>query len=469
MVLSGFMSQRAIWRTALLLGCLAWNCGRAAPSDVAGTLPEDLLPELKMILGVALQRSPEVIAKEFERMTAEARLDMEKAGRLPQVRGDFNYATSQTATAASSSSQTRDSGFFYNFGVNQALFHWGELKNKADAARLNILVQEKRYAQAYRDLSVKLRGAYLSLIVEKARLRQSREALAVLTNDVAVARAKKERGTVSAAALASEELRLRENTLDVDRAEADFAANRRRFARTAGLPDRDLPPERVADEIPAPKYSEPQASALAAAFLRDNARGSFEYEVYDLRLKEAVLRQKIEAVRLLPKIDANANYSLENTTNVNGNIAEQRAVTRQTLGVGGSWAIFDGFATRGAKREALVNKRALEQSKAVDIDLLLQNAQKLERDLKFDAEQLALADIRQGMSIEAHARISQEVGLGNLAKDAIARAKVGILDAAVKTFAARAVYLQHWSEFVSLTTDDPVLTNLPARYVREKK
>ncbi len=468
MVLSGLTLRRVVSRLAFTLFVLFSIAGaRAQPGDIAGTMPEDYLPDLKQILSGALQRSPDVMAKEFERLAQEARVTIANSARLPQAGGNFNYGSTQTATAGNTSSQTRDNGFFYNFGVSQAIFHWGALRNQADAARINLLVTERSFALAYRELSVLLRKTYLALIVEKARLRQMQQTLALARNDVVIATEKKERGSISSAALEGEKLTLRESTLDFNRAEAEFAKNRRRFAQLAGMAE--FPEERIPLEIPRPAYSEPRAAAMTAEFLRDNAKSSLEFEIYDLRLREAELRQKIEAVRLLPKVGANANYSLENTTNVNGIIAEQRAVTRQTIGIGGSWNVFDGFATRGAKREALVAKRSLEHRKAVDIELLLQNAQNLERALKLDAELLELTDTRHGMAIEGHKRISEEVGFGLLPKGDIDRAQVGILQSSARNLEARAAFLGRWSEFVALTRDDPVLNNLPARYVREKK
>jgi len=145
------------------------------------------------------------------------------------------------------------------------------------------------------------------------------------------------------------------------------------------------------------------------------------------------------------------------------------ATIRQSVGIGGSWDIFDGFATGGAKREALISKRAIEQRKVADIEELLQNAQARERALKVDAELLDITDTRHGMALEGRDRIATEVGFGNLAKGEIERAQIGILQADAKKLGARATFLNRWSEFVALAGHDPVLNNLPARHVREKK
>ncbi len=470
MVLSGLTFPRAVSRAVFaVFSLLLLVSAHAQPGQVAGTMPEDYLPELKPILAAALQRAPETITKEFDRLAAEARLIQVNSSRLPRFGGNFNFGSTQTATAANTSSQTRNSGFYYNFGLSQAIFHWGALKNERESARISVLVSDRSLALAYRELSVMLRKVYLALVVEKAELLQARKSVQLVRDDLAIVRAKKESGSVSGAAVAGEELREREHGIELARVEAEFAANRRRFARLAGIAGGDLPEEKIPSDIPRPAFSEPLTTAMLATLLRDNAKGTIEYEIYDLKLRDAVLRQKIVATRLLPKFGANANYSLENSTNVNGTVAEQVATIRQSVGIGGSWDIFDGFATGGAKREVLIAKRSLEQRRAADLEELLQNAQARERALKVDAELLDVTDIRHSLAIEARERIATEVGFGNLAKGEIERAQIGILQADAKKLSARATFLNRWSEFVALAGQDPVLNNLPARHVREKK
>src|SRR4051812_18126696 len=185
MVSSGLTLQRALWRSVLILFFLVpFSIVRAQSNEIAGTMPEDYLPELKEILKTALQRNPEVMAREFERLVQEAKLTQANASRYPSFGGNFNYGITQTATAGNTDTQSRDSGFFYNFGLSQAVFHWGALKNQRESARINLLVSEKSFAVAYRELSALLRKLYLSLIVEKARLLQQRESFRLAGEDM---------------------------------------------------------------------------------------------------------------------------------------------------------------------------------------------------------------------------------------------------------------------------------------------
>lgn len=468
MALSGLPFPRAARRTAgALLALLALARAGAQPAEIAGTMPEDHFPELKAILATAFQRSPQMIAADFDRILAEIRIISADAPRLPSVSANFNLATNQTAISSNTDSRTRDNGLFYNIGVTQALFHWRALQNQSASVRLNLLIARRSYDRAARDLAVILRKAYLALVVEKARLRAANEALQLLRNDVAVTAEKKERGTVSSATLEGDKLRVREVQLDVDRVATEFDANRRRFARLAGLAD--LPEAAVPDQIPAPKFSPDLAAALAAAALRDGAKSTLEYEIYDLKLRDAMLRISSEKVRLYPKFSFGANFSLENSTNVNGNAVNQQGIQRQSANISAQWSIFDGLATRAAIREALASKRVQERLQQAEIDGLLQNIQILERYLKLDAEQVELAGIRHGMAIEGSKVAAREFEFGNVAKGELERARSAILQAEAKSLESRATLLGRWSEFVSLATADPALSPLSSRHAREKK
>src|SRR5438045_2275815 len=115
MVLSGLMYQRVFSRAAITLVSLLFiSTGRAQSDNVAGTMPEDYLPQLKPILAKALETAPEIIGKRFEQLVQEVRVEEARAKRLPHVGADFNYGFTQSATQSNTSSQDRSSGFFYN-------------------------------------------------------------------------------------------------------------------------------------------------------------------------------------------------------------------------------------------------------------------------------------------------------------------------------------------------------------------
>ena len=155
MVLPGLTLSRLVSRGVFIFVsvALAAVSARAQPAELAGTMPEDYLPELKTILATAFERSPKLIAAEYARAVSEAQIYGAKAPLLPSLRGYSEYSTNQTAASGNSSSQSRASGFFYRFEAGQALYHWGALQNQSRAAQINRLVEQKNFSIATRELT----------------------------------------------------------------------------------------------------------------------------------------------------------------------------------------------------------------------------------------------------------------------------------------------------------------------------
>jgi outer membrane protein TolC len=141
MVLSGLTFQRVVTRAVFLLFYLvAFSSARGQASDVAGTMPEDYLPQLKQILAAATERPPHLIESLFLIEAREAGRISANAARLPSLGSNINYGSTELSESGDSSTRSRDQGLFYNVGLNQAIFHWGALKNQSAIARIHLLL-----------------------------------------------------------------------------------------------------------------------------------------------------------------------------------------------------------------------------------------------------------------------------------------------------------------------------------------
>jgi outer membrane protein TolC len=468
MLLPGLRLWRGAGYTLVIWALLLPVAARSAEApNIAGTLPEDYFPVLKPILLAARQRSPQAMAAEIEIALNEARVYAANAPRLPQINAIVTAAGNQTAISGANSSQSRSQGLFYNVTLNQALFHWGALKNQSEIAAINILIAERSYDEAYRLLALNLRQLFLALIVKKAALAQARPALGLAESNLALEREKLGRGMVARNQVSLRELSIREARLHVARLESDFAGDRRRFARVAGIGE--LAEEEIPSEIPKPAYSPGLASNILAALMSDGAKGIFEAQIADLRIREAGLRYDIEKVRLRPKFYASAGTSLENATTATPDAVTLQGYTRQTVSVNAQWYIFDGLATRGAKMEVLTMKRRQARRLEVVTEEALEHAQQLERQLAIDAEALEISEIRHGIAAEELRRASLEFDLGNLPKTSLAGAESTVRMTEAGLAAARAVFLSRWSELVSLAGIEPVLNNPPVSHGREPR
>ena len=452
---------------AVVAGWLAIATARGQSVETAGTLPEDYLPALKTILDSAMKQSPQVILKELEVAQWEARVYMTDAQRLPGVGGNMNYAENQTAISNNASTRTRDSGLFYNFSINQTLFQWGALKNQSEIARIAVAIAEKDYAEARRSLAVALRQQYLMLITRKALVRHGRFALNIQQADFAMAKDKLAQGTASQGEVFGKQLGVEDTSLQVARGEAEFASLRRAFARLAGLGE--FTEEAVPLDIPRPAYSTERTASLLAAFLRDGAKSTFAVAVAQMRIREADLNYRIARVRLLPKFSAQAGFSVQNTTNASATSVTQTGVAQESVAIAGDWRIFDGFATKGAKLEALATKRLHERELQTAVETALDAAQRLERELALDVREMDQCDIRRTLAQGGVDRAKEDIGLGKLPTTAVDAATANLYIAEFNCANARAKFLWQWSEFVSLAATDPVVNNLPNHYAREKR
>ncbi len=466
MVLSGLKllgcTHCAGW---VIAACLA--CSLAAqPVDVSGTLPEHYLPGLAPILRDVLKKSPQVLEREIEIEASEARILGANAARLPRLGADLSYAYNRTALSGNTGTQYRDDGLFYRLEVSQPLFHWGALRNETERARIGTAIAEKNYAEAYRLLAMAVRSSYLDLVATKLRVQQLRRRHKLRAAELATEEEKLANGTVSPEHIAMQKLAFRDAALDLARWEEQLATGCRGFARLTGLPD--FNEASIPNELPRPSHSATLASAVVAPLLREGGRSAFEAQVHEMNVREADLRYQIARVRLMPKFNATAGYYLENTTNATMLDVTQQGVQRQGFAVSAQWWIFDGLATRGAKREALAAKRLAEHRLEVAAEEAMERAQHLQRQLDFEAEALDLAETRLRITAQNLAKAREEVALGNAPPVRIEQAATELEHHEAHTAGVRAAYLRVWTELVSLAGADPVLNNLPASYARPK-
>ena len=457
------------WRvrlaTWLAVGVLLVPILRAdAPPPYSGTMPEDLLPGLKSILETALKQSPQVLLHQIQIAQNEARVYQADQMRWPNLGGDIRYDSNQTAVSGNSGAQQRDSGLFYSFSANQALFYWGEIKHRGEIARAEVLIAQKDYAEAYRMLAMDIRRTYLGLIARNAELRQRRFVLG--RDEIALKSAKDsvDHGTISAGDYAGRELRFNESQLEVDRKQAEFDAERRRLSRMAGLPD--VPADQIPFEIPLPKYEAQMNAQLLAALLRDGGKSAIPAQIAELHVKEADLNYRIARVRLLPKFNASMGHSRESSTTATQTEVSQTAITRDTFEVRGSWTIFDGFATKGAKLEAMADKRYWDRERQIAADTAMDEAQRLSHAVELDARAVDFSE-QHRLGAQSGVTLSEnEHKVGTMSETNVNDAIGNLRMAESNTAFTRATYLSDWSAFVSLAAEDPALSNLPFRYVR---
>ena len=199
---------------------------------VEGTLPEDFLPDLKIILSSALGQSPQTLSNEIYVAQAEYARTSTAAQRLPSLSSSASFALSRITTeipapaggfrpGQPTTNEDTAYGPYYGVSLSQNLFTWYQVTNQIKIADIGIRIAEKNYAGAYAALAETIRGQYLGLIFQKVSLRNQRFSL-----------------TQTARLLALDEERLRTGSLapaELIQPRAGYATARLAMARSEAL------------------------------------------------------------------------------------------------------------------------------------------------------------------------------------------------------------------------------------------
>ena len=466
-----FPKRFLIILTLFLAGfCRAQSVGPV----VEGTLPEDSLPDLKVILSSALRQSPQMVANEIYIAQAEYGRVSTAAQRLPSLSSSASYAWSRITTeipeptggfrpGQPTTNQDMAHGPYYGVSASQNLFTWYQVTNQIKIADIGIKIAEKNYAEAYVGLAAVIRGQYLGLIFQKVSLRNQRFSLNQTARLLALDEERLRTGSMAPAELIVPRAGYATARLAMARSETLYASSLRRLARLAGL--ESINESAIPLEVPKWSAAPDAPASLAALFKRDGVEMTFQGQVNALRLKEADLNYKNTSTRLLPRFALSVNASKYNSQTVTATTITQQAAFSTSASIGGSWTIFDGFATRAAKRSLLAGKRLLEQQQK---NLTAQVADQLETTVQFigfTAQTLEMTETtRLGYAGNVD-RVRDEFKRGSVTEDAVTTSLMQLYAQDAAVVSARIELMSRWCELVSLVGVDPVLNQLPARYV----
>lgn len=419
-------------------------------------LPEQVFPELKRILVEAVQQSPRMLSLSLNQEIAAAELMQARSGLYPSAGGSFSaYVTRDEREGIADTLSTEK--IYYAFTVTQPIFHWGERRNNARMGEINKRIADRNYGEAYRLLVQEIRINYLQLIVLKGRVAEARfnqqqaEDVRKVTEDRLAQR------LISESEAFQPRLNADQTALNADRAADGFAEAKRRFTVLTGLPapqDGAIP-----DEIPVVASANAQIDSLLASFLGQAQPMTLEGLTLKDQLESAELSYANQRTRLLPKLSFVAGISQDEQSYT---IDPSLKYGLRSLfgGVSVSWTVFDGFATRAAKRSSLARVRQIEASLKNYTETMAGDAQRSARQLSFVARQMAIQE-RLFDSNRNYLNFLKEQRTRGLSSDAdVIQAQVRYTSGLLSALEARADYLLKSSEFVGLVTEDPNLANL---------
>jgi outer membrane protein TolC len=449
----------------IALGIGANVGAQTAANSSAGALPEDLLPQLKPILQRALERSPDQLRRAIEIEQAEARALVSHAAMRPNLGGYGRYAINRAATASGASNATSNSsGFFYDVGLSQPVYHWGALKAQAEIDRIGAKVAAREFAEAARLLAAQLRKSYLDLVVKKMALRAEQRGSELATKGLAREEERYARGEITGGDITTARNLHKEAQLRLDRSAAELAFMKRNLVRLAGL--ESLADDAIPSALPQPMPATDHGEGMLRDFVRAGAADTFRGQVFALNILQADLNYSIAKTGLYPKFSFNAGHNVSNVTQADFTQVRQEAIVQNSVGLLIHWTIFDSGATRGRRLETLAKKRSYERQLQTYTEAAGDLAHYTYQQAEFAARALEFSELRLGGARTGLETARELVGRGRASADDVERAEAGLLAAEAENAKARADYLAVWTEFVSLVGADPAMKNLPSRYVR---
>ena len=457
--------RRGFW-ARLIVVLAAAPCAAFAQQQGAYpvALPEDLLPGLQPLLETAMKESPAMLTANLTVATADANAIVGRSGLEPSLSRYGQYVSTQEAISSNTSSRSTTSGPVYGLNLSQPIFQWGALKHQADFGALRSSIARRQYAEAYRALSLSIRAQYLSLIEKKIATRNAHNAEKAAEETLSVQEERLRNGRISAGEITEPRLLLQEAQINLDKANEDYDSSRRMLAHLVGL--QNIDDSAIPDDIPRPTFApETTASFFADRNKHDPLESNVLLQTYKDAIKQDELTYKIQKVRLYPKFNVFANYTQENQTNVD---ATQKpiltAITVTTLGVGGTWTIFDGFATRGAIRSALAAKRLAERQMADYSATTADALMNLQKQIGFAGRLMDLTETRRALAVAAIGKVQNDVKNGVSPQSLLNAVSQNADTATLTAVSARADFLSRWAEYLSLAGVDPVLDKLPSSY-----
>lgn len=423
-------------------------------------LPEQIFPELQPILTAALQQSPRMIEKNLDLEVAAGELMQAKAGLYPFAGASFTET--QTRDKREDIKDYLDTEkLYYSFSVKQPLFYWGDLKNRAKVGEIRQKMAHKQYSQAYGVLAQEIRATYLRLVIQKAQLQATTYSQQQSEQALRLAEDRLKNRVISEAEIFHPRIEVQQAILNSDRMREAFAESKRAFRLLTGLPA----PEDAAIPGMVGRIAIPtgEADRLLAGFLSQPEPKTFATEAMKSQLEIERLNYSIVRTALRPKFDLVLGIS-QDQQSYSTNLAAKYGVQSTYIGVAGNWAIFDGFASRGATRSTLARLRKLEAGYKQLTESLGTDAQRAARQVGYAERQMLIQDQLMDSATNFLQYRKDEFARGTVSETDVAAVQAIYNKELIATTQQRSEYLLKFSDFLAMIMQDPALNNVPAQF-----
>jgi outer membrane protein len=289
------------------------------------------------VVRLAQAQNPEIAIARKKIQAARGGQVEARSGYLPSVVSNGLYRRRERAT----SSRLRPDDYNTSVRVVENLYTGGATSNQVEIARLNFAKQQDELESVTDRVTMDVRLAFYELLLNREKIRVREESVAVLREELKSQRERFSAGTVGPLDASRAEVALANEEPELIQAQTDLRNSYLRLSDLCGIDTRSSG-EPQFEAVGALQY-EPRHPDLSATLARAlTQRPEIRSAQRDVAIEEKQLEVDRSATR--PHVEFFTGYEAysERDPNVGPEFNHGYVV-----GLNASWALFDGFATRG--------------------------------------------------------------------------------------------------------------------------
>lgn len=417
----------------------------------AEILPEDILPELDIILCQLPKNAPQIAIHKERVLEAKGYETSSLAGYLPHIRSEFNYNHNIEKRPDVKGTKTQN-GIDGRIFLTQPIYHWGSRKAERDIAKLRTDSARLYYKESLRHIINETRRVYLHIYTQKISLKLAQENIHLCEQNIDEVRRKKELGTATSMDLQESELRMKEAQQMILVLKNDIQHHENYLSEITSFKC-TINPSLSIDEV----------SKKIHLLIKKNLdfEGNFQSERRRILCNELDTEKanyiKIRAQQL-PSFDFTTGYFRDRVDGPDNT----GSIYRDNFygGIRGSWNIFDGRLSEGQKLASRARQRRLIQEiKEEDLRQKTRTSQvfgaltSAQEELKLQEARVQIAEAKLATHKDL---LDQKV----ITMQTYLNEKRHHDEAKLNQLRSMTIFLSEWSKLVSYSENDRTLNHL---------
>jgi outer membrane protein len=312
-----------------------------------------------------------------------------RAGYLPAVVSSGIYRKRERQ----GDTRLRPEDYSANIRVVEPIYTGGATSSRIAMARLDFEKAQAQLEAVIDRVKMEVRVAFYELLLNRERIQVRKESLEVLRQELKTQRERLSAGTVGELNVSRAEVSLANEEPELIQAQTDMQNSYLRLGELLGLANSSSSSSSFS--IVGQLIYEPRHPNLNDCLARaDSSRPEIRAAQTDIAMEEQQLRLDRSATR--PKVEAFSGYEIYNERDPT---LGREFNHGYIIGLNASWALFDGFATRGrmqatrARRGAAVKAlEALRLTIASEVRSAFFDLEQADRVLESETKNIATAD-----------------------------------------------------------------------------